>query len=721
MLELSYPKFGVNSWRQLRGIGLAFEYRSEDSDRKHSKKMIELVIVVAVFCVAVGCIVFALNPYRTTNLVFAVISALVAAWLASVAAVVVRAGTVAAPDTVFTFLLRANAVIGAYFPWAAWMLKESLVASSLRGLVITSRRWFLVCLGLSLLSFSDSFIFYAGTPLVTERGWAYVVYTLVGIILYINLIVGSLKGMREQAGVRLLETKFLVLALCVACLMIVLFTSIGNLLRIPILKKLSVVVFMISYMLTAWSIYLYKIYDSRALMLALAQRIFITIVAGVEMLVVWVLLSERIGHGSAVAVGVVALALSIFWVDARTREWLDLDGRKEAERAREIIIATAQTESNRVFLKASYSAIFSKMFLADRVHLEAASEEGVGASMLGMREDAFLELLDLGWVTTESLERRRSTYARRGLYDYLVCNDVGVMVAVSAFKRKPSFIVKLGKKTDRWPYTYTEIQKLRALAELVDNILAHARLMEQAAIKGRLEHMEFIARGLAHDIKNLLTPISTFLLSAEACIAANGSVRDAFKAAEQSIGTMSEYLKEVSAHASPLAARRIMVNVKDVAEKVVQVNSVIAAERNVALLCQMPEGLEIYADPTLMNRLISNIVVNAIEAVADGGVVKLGGSRDVTGNLKIVIEDNGCGMTPELQEKIFDPYFTTKQSGDRALGAGIGLTICQKIVQSHGGTMKIDSKAKDGTRVTVMLPRGWVESPATGELCAKPI
>jgi len=146
--------------------------------------------------------------------------------------------------------------------------------------------------------------------------------------MYLALIAQVIRQLREQAGVRLMELQCLVLNIGISCLAIVVLTSTGNLFDIKFFKKISVIIFMLSFLLNAWTIYLYNIYEPREIILAFAQRMFIAIIAALEMIVAWALLDERFGGGSALIVGVLMWAFTIFWCDARTREWLDMDGRK---------------------------------------------------------------------------------------------------------------------------------------------------------------------------------------------------------------------------------------------------------------------------------------------------------------------------------------------------------------------------------------------------------
>jgi len=118
------------------------------------------------------------------------------------------------------------------------------------------------------------------------------------------------------------------------------------------------------------------------------------------------------------------------------------------------------------------------------------------------------------------------------------------------------------------------------------------------------------------------------------------------------------------------------------------------------------------ADPGQMQQVITNLIVNAIQASGNGGVVNLGFRREVTtpplkhgGSqgtfLCLYVEDRGHGMDAETQARIFDPFFTTKDVG---AGTGLGLSIAYGMVRDHGGWIDVKSQTGAGTTVSIYLP-----------------
>lgn len=117
--------------------------------------------------------------------------------------------------------------------------------------------------------------------------------------------------------------------------------------------------------------------------------------------------------------------------------------------------------------------------------------------------------------------------------------------------------------------------------------------------------------------------------------------------------------------------------------------------------------------PSQINQVFLNLINNAAQSIENGaGVITLTTRRDGADQVAVEIEDNGKGIPPEVLPKIFDPFFTTKDVGK---GTGLGLSISYKIVQQHGGTIRVDSTVGTGTKFTVVLP---LTPPTPAELAA---
>ena len=104
-------------------------------------------------------------------------------------------------------------------------------------------------------------------------------------------------------------------------------------------------------------------------------------------------------------------------------------------------------------------------------------------------------------------------------------------------------------------------------------------------------------------------------------------------------------------------------------------------------------------DPELLHRALTNLVLNAMDAMSKGGTLRLR-TRDRDDRVYLEIADTGAGLTKEECERLFTPYYTTKQHG-----TGLGLAIVQSVISDHGGTISVQSQPGKGTTFVVELPR----------------
>ena len=112
--------------------------------------------------------------------------------------------------------------------------------------------------------------------------------------------------------------------------------------------------------------------------------------------------------------------------------------------------------------------------------------------------------------------------------------------------------------------------------------------------------------------------------------------------------------------------------------------------------------MPLMADPELLHRALSNLVLNAKDAMPEGGRVSIS-AQNHEGTVEIRVSDTGLGMTPEECQRLFTPYYTTKQHG-----TGLGLAIVQSVVADHAGTITVESREGQGATFVITLPRSEV-------------
>ncbi len=274
-------------------------------------------------------------------------------------------------------------------------------------------------------------------------------------------------------------------------------------------------------------------------------------------------------------------------------------------------------------------------------------------------------------------------------------------------QNEPFGLLLIGKKEGDAPYTATDINLLVALVKSMSLVINQIRLKTQILQAEELDLLGRMSRGMAHDLNNLLTPISTFLqLSCEGL--PPQAMEELLPVALRNIKAIRAYIKEslfFSENLRPdIQVSRLDVLITRAAEVARNSRSKIV---NIETSC--PGEVLMEMDEVLMQRLIANLISNAIDASSVDAHVRVELTRLITKDfgrdwLRIRIVDEGEGIRKEDLNRVFTPYFTTKDRGDEGRGFGLGLAICRKIVNLHGGNLSIASQLKKGTTVQVDLP-----------------
>ena len=126
------------------------------------------------------------------------------------------------------------------------------------------------------------------------------------------------------------------------------------------------------------------------------------------------------------------------------------------------------------------------------------------------------------------------------------------------------------------------------------------------------------------------------------------------------------------------------------------------AAQNVEVALDLPASLqEISGDPGAINQIFLNLLKNAAEALAGGGG-RIGiRVREADGAISVAVSDDGPGIEPEVLEQLFEPFFTTREAGQ---GTGLGLSMCRKIADAHGGRLDVETRIGQGSTFTLSLP-----------------
>jgi PAS domain S-box-containing protein len=234
------------------------------------------------------------------------------------------------------------------------------------------------------------------------------------------------------------------------------------------------------------------------------------------------------------------------------------------------------------------------------------------------------------------------------------------------------------------------------------------RELESLVLHGqRLESLGTIASGISHDLRNILAPI---VLGAEIIAAdeQDPARLEILEAMLESAERGAALVEQILTFARGADDRREEV---DVAELVTDTWRLVREvfPRTINIELDLDDGpLPVLANPAQLHQVLLNLAINARDALGpDGGTVRVA-ARSVprAGGVAVSVSDDGPGVPAELQERIFEMFFTTKARG---VGTGLGLGLVRRIVEQHGGRIELDSTPGEGATFTVVLPA----APAT--------
>jgi signal transduction histidine kinase len=254
--------------------------------------------------------------------------------------------------------------------------------------------------------------------------------------------------------------------------------------------------------------------------------------------------------------------------------------------------------------------------------------------------------------------------------------------------------------------------------ELRQAIAALREAQQRLIISEKLASVGQLVAGIAHEINNPINAVANTLdplTDAVSRVAEMTTVTENTRQRDELVSDLKEMVKVIRSGAN--RTKRIVNALRNVNrgddEELATVDLAQDIEEDLALLRQQLEGIEVSLDlagpPTILayrgqfNQALINLLSNAADAVRGrpGSRIWIS-TRTIDGGTEITIRDNGRGIPPALQQRIFDPFFTSKPVGQ---GTGLGLSITHGIIDRHGGSIAVESAANEGTAFRIRLPR----------------
>lgn len=644
--------------------------------------LIDFRVVAACCAIVVGVLVIWANSSRPLNRVFFLFSVFVGAWLfcqwrASESGV---------------WWVRMAFAAGALVVLMMWLVKqtaampERTTAQHLRTMV----PWLVVCALLIWVCFTDSFIPPTSTNEKRLHGWGFYAYLGTLGLMVIGIGVQSVVQMRRLSGVRRLELQMLLLGSAAAGLAVVILVALGAATGNPAFNRAQSIFVLAFYVGTSWSIATTRVLDARyvlAIGLSKLATIVLTAVAG---LVVfrgvsqfgpdWVALLFAVGAGLGFAGMIEPMASRMFRLY-----------RSDAE-SRTSAYDVSRRETRPEQLELAFRKVLQSWAKSEHAVIMIGGPAGFTGSGLTLsnESDALAALRQLRWATPERLSRERPSNDREVLRQFLEEQRLG-LVAITEGPAM-SALVGVGIPASNRPFTYVQVTQLIELASIVENALERAHFAVKVQHTEQLATVGLLGASLAHEIRNPLVSIKTFVQLLPTHHHDPAFREKFFRLIGDEVGRIDQLTEQLLDLASPRTYTAQVVELHPILRASVDLVAAKAAHRSVQVVTDFQASPDrAFTDASAAKQVMLNLCFNAIQAVehkdSDDRWVRIA-TRNTSTGIEMAVADNGPGIAEEIRSRLFQPFQTTKSTG-----FGLGLAICSDILANLNASISVDPPA----------------------------
>lgn len=659
--------------------------------------MLSTISFAAFVVMVVGAVVLWSNPGRVVNRVVFTSSLHLAAWL-----ICVQTAVALAPHGLFWFKL--GCAVGGAVPLHFWLVKEAIAT----GLAGSEKRWrvsfgagLAVTAFLSSVPFTTAFIPAESTDANRLFGWGYYGYSVVVFSFYGFLLRDAFKTVRGLHGARRLELQVWLVGGCVMLCLILLLMGLNALTHDRLYILLQPVVVIAFYAGTAITITTYRIFDARQILIVVIEKALLVSLTALAAYGVDLALRPLLPSPFDI-LATTALAL---WCAVTLNAWLDriFQFYPQATDARQAAFTAARGETRVDGLEKAFLSVLKGWGQSDRALLMHGAKEslvGGGVEVTG-NSPLVLAMRKLRWVTPERLARERPTPERAEVAQFLKEHGLGVLVIGEG----PTLtaLVGVGVAVSRRPFTYPQVTQLTELASIIESALERAVFAAKAQHAEQLATVGLLGASLAHEIRNPLVTIKTFVQLLPQHHQDPAFREKFFRLIGDEVGRIDRLTVQLLDLASPRNYIAELVELHPVMRASLDLVTAKAADKRIEFQTEFDATPDrVFTDASAAKQVMLNLCFNAIQAVEshDGPRwVKLS-TRNVPGGVEMAVADSGPGISPEIRPRLFQPFQTTKSSG-----FGLGLAICSDILANVDATISVDpAAAGHGATFRVIFP-----------------
>ena len=588
--------------------------------------------------------------------------------------------------------LRRTCAVAAWVPLHFWFVKQNIVGAVVASLILREKRfWIGVAMSASLawVCFTGYFIPEHSTRMTRLYGWGYYAYQIGVFICYCAVLLDSMGTMKTLNGSRRQELQVWLFGGCAMASTILVLMALGSVTHDRRFIQIQPLVVLLFYAGTVLSISMYRIFDARHIILIVFEK-FLLITA---VLILAFMLDKVFSPLFAHPVDFFAVTAITLWFAAFLNSRLNrvFQFYPQAVEARQAAFAAAGREAQIDRLELAFFSVLKGWGQSEKALILYGSQgDLVGAGVVVEMNSPVAETMRrIRWVTPERLLREKSSKEREALAKFLSDQALGVLVSSDGHSLR--VLVGVGIPASRQPYTYPQVTQLQELAAIIAGALERVHLSAKAQHAEQLATVGLMGASLAHEIRNPLVSIKTFIQLLPNHYQDPRFREKFFGLIGDEVGRIDRLTEQLLDMASPKVYAAQMMPLHPVLESGLELVSTRASAKGVEVRRELQAAPDLaFIDPAAVKQVLLNLCFNAIHAAESesGERWLLVSTRNTLGGIELMVSDSGPGIPEELRVKLFQPFQTTKSSG-----FGLGLAICRDILGNLNAGINVDPPA----------------------------
>ncbi len=533
------------------------------------------------------------------------------------------------------------------------------------------------------------------------RGWGYYAYMWSLLGLYSYMFFEAFRRSKKLTGVHRLELQIWLGGGCAMVSSVILTMALNTMTHNRIYIQVQPIFVLIFYGGIVFAITARRIFDARQILIvAIEKTLLVTLIAAAATLIYW-----AVGEVLPNPLDMLVTTAVSLWCAVTLSKWLDqaFHFYPQATDARQAAFAVARTETRVDALERMFLSVLKGWGQSERALLMHGAKDalqGGGMEVEGGGPFAS-EMRKLRWVTPERLARERPTPERMEVARFLQDHGLGVLVIGEG--PTLSALVGVGLAASRRPFTYPQVMQLTELASIIESALERAVFAEKAQHAEQLATVGLLGASLAHEIRNPLVTIKTFVQLLPQHHQDPAFREKFFKLIGGEVNRIDRLTEQLLDLASPRTYVAEALELHPVLRTSLDLVAAKATDKNIRFLTEFGASPDwSFTDASAAKQVMLNLCFNAIQAVESRSGerwVRIS-TRNVANGIEMAVADSGPGIAAEIRPRLFQPFQTTKSSG-----FGLGLAICSDILANLNATIAVDPPvAGQGATFRVIFP-----------------